>query len=90
MTRHHPPDSDASQPSAREVFATGLRLKPRERVSLARRLLASVERDPAADDDEAFDAMLLRRFEDLRSGAVKGHTAEESLAIIRRAMRRKK
>lgn len=90
MIRHHPPDSDASQPSARQVFATGLRLKPRERVSLARRLLASVERDPVADDDEAFDAMLLRRFEDLRSGAVKGHTAEESLAIIRRAMRRKK
>ncbi|MCE9581029.1 MAG: DUF433 domain-containing protein [Planctomycetes bacterium] len=44
----------------------------------------------AADHEEAFEAMLLRRFEDLRSGAVKGHTAEESLAIVRRGMRRKR
>jgi hypothetical protein len=90
MLRHHPPESDGPQPSARQVFATGLRLKPHDRVSLARRLLASVERDPVADHADAFDAMLLRRFEDLRSGAVEGHSAEESLAIVRRGMRRKR
>lgn len=88
MLRHNPQEADP--PSTRQVFAEGLRLKPRDRVSLARRLLASVERDPVADDDEAFDAMLLRRFEDLRSGAVQGHTLEESLAIVRRGMRRKR
>ncbi|MCC6738839.1 MAG: addiction module protein [Planctomycetia bacterium] len=90
MLRHHPPESESHKPSARQVYATGLRLKPRDRVSIARRLLASVERDPVADEDEAFDAMLLRRFEELRSGAVKGHTAEESLAMVRRGMRRKR
>lgn len=88
MLRHHTPDADP--PSTRQVLTEGLRLKPSDRVSLARRLLASVERDPVADDDQAFDAMLLRRFEDLRSGAVKGHSAEESLAIVRRGMRRKR
>jgi len=90
LLRHLPPESDTPQPSARQVFATGLRLKPRDRVVLARRLLASVERDPVADEEDAFDAMLLRRFEELRSGIVKGHTAEESLAIVRRGMRRKR
>ena len=88
MLRNHPPDAD--QPNTRQILEDGLRLNPRDRVSLARRLLASVESDPFADDDEAFDAMLLRRFENLRSGAVKGHTVEESLAIVRRGMRRKR
>jgi putative addiction module component (TIGR02574 family) len=91
MQRETPSDrSHAGHPSTRQVLADSLRLKPRQRVTLARRLLASVERDPRAGQEESFDAMLLRRFEEMRSGAVKGHTVEESLAIVRRGMRRKR
>lgn len=60
--------SHEDAPSAEKVARAALRLKPRDRVTLANRLLASLP--PDADIETAWDAEIARRIEEVDSGKV--------------------
>ena len=78
MLRPHP------SPTQEQVLADALRLLPAARVDLASRLLASGERDGILDAEAAFRATLLRRRHEMRTGKVKGITAEQCIRDLER------
>ena len=84
MLRPHP------APTEEQLLADALRLTPAAQVKLASRLLASVEQAGDRDAKAAFRATLLRRRQEMRSGKVKGMTAEQSIrALERQAAKRR-
>ena len=72
----------------KRVMAEALALSHDERVEVAERLLDSVEGcDPHASlDDEALQAELCRRAEEVASGAVEGRSWAEVRAAIERQL----
>lgn len=78
MLRPHP------APTQDQVLADALRLPPAAQVKLASLLLASVEQEGGRDAKSAFRATLLRRRQEMRSGKVKGITAEKFLRDLER------
>ena len=84
MLRPHP------APPQAQVLADALRLTPAAKCELASRLLASVEQDGDLDAKAAFRATLLRRRHEMRTGKVKGVSAEKVLRDLeRRAAKRR-
>lgn len=84
MLRPHP------APTQAQVMADALRLPPAAAVKLASRLLARVEQEGDRDAKSAFRATLLRRRQEMRTGKVKGMTAEQSIrALERQAAKRR-
>jgi putative addiction module component (TIGR02574 family) len=57
-------------------------LRKEERAALADYLLKSLEPDEVIGTDADFDALLIRRIEDVRSGRVEGISAEELYSRI--------
>ena len=73
-----------------EILQHALQLEPTDRGLIAHRLIASLESETSESDqqeiDEAWNAEILRRSEDLRSGRVQGIEGRESVARIRDAL----
>ncbi len=63
-----------------------LRLSTRQRARLARVLLESLDEETEADVEAAWAAEAKRRFEELRSGRVKGRTSGQVHARARSAL----
>lgn len=79
-----------ASPTQAQVMADALRLPPAAAVRLASKLLARVEQEGDRDAKAAFRATLLRRRHEMRTGKVKGMTAEQSIrALERQAAKRR-
>ena len=65
-----------------------LELPAEERAALAHDLLASLDGPPDADAEEAWEAEISRRLEQLQSGQVQTVTSEEVLRRIDERLRR--
>lgn len=66
-----------------EVASKAHNLSPGERSELAHDLIASLDETIDAEFEEAWDAEIERRVQEIRSGKAKGRPAEEILAEIR-------
>ncbi|MGH7813012.1 MAG: addiction module protein [Candidatus Binataceae bacterium] len=68
-----------------DIEDDALRLQPEDRARLAVRLLASLEEsaEPPEEIEKLWLAEAVRRFQELRSGAVKGTSAREVFAQLR-------
>ncbi len=62
-------------------------LPPEDRARLAEELLASLQDDPESDADAAWDAEILRRVEQVKSGTAKLIAAEDVHAEARQIYR---
>ena len=73
-----------------EILDHALQLDPADRGLIAHRLIISLEADVSENDqnenDAAWEAEILRRSEELRSGRTQGIEAHESVAHIREAL----
>lgn len=72
-----------------EILDHALQLKPADRGLIAHRLIASLDAEPADDQNEidaAWEIEILRRSDELRSGRVQGIDGRESVAQIRAAL----
>lgn len=73
-----------------EILDHALQLDPAARGLIAHRLIASLESESSEDDqneiDAAWEAEILRRSDDLRSGRIQGIDGHESVARIRSAL----
>lgn len=68
MGRESPNERPGTDP-ADKVLAAALRLKPRQRAALVERLVESMPPDPKVE--EAWEAEIKRRIDEIESGAVK-------------------
>jgi putative addiction module component (TIGR02574 family) len=64
-----------------------MKLSPRMRARLVRRLLSSLDGEPESDSEESWFAEAARRDEELQSGKVKGIPAETVFKRARSALR---
>ena len=73
-----------------EILDHALQLDPADRGLIAHRLIVSLEGDSSAEGqneiDAAWEAEIVRRSDDLRSGRVQGIDGRESVARIREAL----
>lgn len=73
-----------------EILDHAMRLNPADRGLIAQRLIASLDSESTDVDqieiDMAWEAEILSRSEDLRSGRVQGIEGRESVARIREAL----
>lgn len=65
-----------------QLYKQALKLSEKARGELAARLLDSVKPDQADDLDQAWADGLERRFEDLRTGRVKGHSLRDAMRLM--------
>ena len=68
------------------ISSEALRLPERERMALAHRLLVSVDDAPVEDIDAAWEAEIVRRFQEYETGRIKPHTTEEFFARLDAAL----
>ena len=61
-----------------------LELPSGDRAALARFLIDSLDEEVDLDDEDAWDAELARRAEEIRSGQAEGEPAEQVLAELRK------
>ena len=73
-----------------EILDHALQLDPADRGLIAHRLIVSLEGDSSEEEqneiDAAWEAEIVRRSDDLRSGRVQGIDGRESVARIREAL----
>ena len=76
--------------STRKIEAEVLQLPVQQRAKLARTLIESLDSEREADPEAAWVAEAKRRFEDLRSGRVKGRTSAQVFARVRAGLSARK
>ena len=85
MLRSHPPE-----PTARTVLADALKLPPDDQAMVAGRLLRRIQSAGNKNAESAFQAILLRRWLEMETGAVKGVSGSALIRKLRARATRKK
>jgi putative addiction module component (TIGR02574 family) len=77
-----------TSPALKHALDLALELPEEERAALAHDLLASLDGPPEADAQEAWEAEIAKRLDELESGRVQTVSSEEALRRIDERLRR--
>ena len=71
-----------------QLTADAMKLRLRERVQLAQRLVSTIDDEVESDTEALWFAEAERRLEELRSGEVQGIDSDEAFRTAREALKR--